>query len=91
MLTIRNVTNTTNKMLPLRKVTSSTNKMLPIRNVTSTTNKMLPIKNVTNTKLLYENVLYIQGESKKYDLRRLVKYCTIFVQLSCKVFFQYFF
>ena len=37
-------------------------------------------------------MVYIQGESKKVWLaRRLVENFTFFVQLSCIVFFQYFF
>ena len=64
MLTIRNVTNTTNKMLPLRKVTSSTNKMLPIRNVTSTTNKMLPIK-MLPIQSYYTKMCFIYRVSQK--------------------------
>jgi len=33
---------------------------------------------------------YLQGESKKCDLRRLLQNCTIFVQISWMVFFLYF-
>ena len=38
----------------------------------------------------FRNILYIYRVIKKCDFRRLVQNCTFFVQLSCMVFFQYF-